>query len=138
MTIMKRFDISELEALAECPDQRAAEWLTGAEDSVAYLKVNADNDEPVIYASARSVLIHGVLALTSKVTPPDGNDLQHGSFPMTDDSWRIQRVWGGGEGHRMYLDPPLNSDSCKSFEGGEKLIYLRSFTGVQQGLTPME
>lgn len=135
---MRRFKISEFEALTECPDEGASEWLTGAEDSVSFLKVNAENDELVIYASAKSILIHGVLAPTPKVTPPDGHDLQHGTFPMADDSWTIQRVWGGGQGYRMYLEPPLSSWGSKSFEGGEKLIYRRPFVGVQQGPTPIE
>jgi hypothetical protein len=135
---MTRFKQSELEALNKCPDESASEWLIGAEDSVTYLKVNAENDELVIYASAKSVLIHGVLAPTSKVSPPDEHDLQHGHFPATDDCWAIQRVWGGGQGHRMYLEPPLGSCGTKSFEGSEKLIYRRSFSGVQQGSTPIE
>lgn len=135
---MKRFKKSELEALAECPEQGAAEWLAGAEDSVSYLKINAENDELVIYASAKSILVHGVLAPTSKVTPPDGHDLQHGSIPMADDCWAIQRVWGGGQDHSMYLEPPLSSCRSKSFIGGEKLIYRRAFHGVQQGPTPIE
>lgn len=135
---MRRFNKSELESLTECPAQGAEEWLAAAEDSVSYLKVNAESDELVIYASAKSVLVHGVLAPTSKVSPPDGHDLEHGSFPMPDDCWAIQRVWGGGQGHRMYLEPPLSSSGSKSFEGGEKLIYRRSFDGVQQGATPIE
>jgi len=135
---MKRFKESDLKALTECPEQGSVEWLTGAEDSISYLKVNAKNDELVIYASTESVLVHGVLAPTFKVTPPDGHDLQQGSFPMTGDCWVIQRVWGGGQGHRMYLEPPLSSEGNKSFGGGEKLIYRRSFDGVQQGPTPIE
>lgn len=133
---MRRFNKSDLEALVECPNQGVLEWLAGAEDSVSYLKVNAENDELVIYASAKSVLIHGVLASTSKVTPPDGHNLLHGSIPMADDCWVIQRSWGGGHGHRMYLEPPLSGS--KSFEGGEKLIFRRSFDGVQKGPTPIE
>lgn len=135
---MSRFKQSELEALSECPNTGATEWLVGAEDSVSYLKANAENDETVIYASGKSALVHGVLALTSKITPPDGHDLQHNSIPMLDNCWTIQRVWGGGQGHRMYLEPPLSSCGSKSFEGGEKLIYRRSFDGVQQGPTPIE
>jgi len=135
---MNRFKLSELESLTECPNSRAAEWLMGAEDSVLYLKANTIADEVVIYASGKSILVHGVLAPNFKVTPPDGHDLQHGTFPMADDCWSIQRVWGGGQGHRMYLDPPLSSSGSKSFEGGEKLIYRRSFHGMQQGPAPIE
>ena len=67
-------------------------------------------------ASGSHVLIHGVLALQGKVTPPDGADLQDGNIPMPDDSWAIERVWGGEEGHRMYLEAPLSSGS-KSLKG---------------------
>lgn len=135
---MNRFKLPELESLSECPSAGSKEWLVGAEDSVSYLKANTLADEQVIYASGKSVLVHGVFALASKVTSPDGHDLQHGIFPMADDCWAIQRVWGGGEGHRMYLEPPLSSCGSKSFEGGEKLVYRRSFEGVQQGSTPIE
>lgn len=135
---MRRFKKSELEALIVCPDQGAMEWLAGAEDSVSYLKANAENDELVIFASSKHFVVHGVLAPTFKVTPPDPYDLQHGSFPRVDDCWAIQSVWGGGQEHRMYLEPPLSSCGSKSFEGGEKLIYWRSFTGVDQGRTPIE
>lgn len=135
---MRRVKQSEVKALSECPTTGATEWLVGAEDSVSYLKANAENDEMVIYASGKSVLVHGVLAPTAKVTPPDGKDLQHGSFPTPDDCWAIQRVWGGGQGRRMYLEPPLSSWGSKSFKGGEKLIYRRSFNGVQDGPTPIE
>lgn len=105
---------------------------------MSYLKANSESDDLVIYASAKSVLVHGVLAPTSKVTPPDGYDLQHGLFPSVDDCWAIQRVWGGGQGHRIYLEPPLSSSGSKSFGNGEKLIYRRSFHGMQQGPAPIE
>ena len=133
---MKPFKKSELEALTDCPNKDAEEWLSSAEDSVNYLKANAKNDELVIYASGKSVLIYGVLAQTSKVTPPDSQDLQNGGFPDGEDCWKIQRAWGGGEGHRIYLEPPLSGSI--SFEGGEKLIYRRPFHGVQHGPTPIE
>ena len=135
---MRRFKKSEIEVLNECPTNNAEEWLVRSEDSVSFLKDNAENDELVIYALGKSILIHGVLALSSKVTPPDGQDLQHGDIPMSDECWTIQRAWGGGQGHRMYLEPPLSSSSSKSFEGGEMLIFQRSFDGVQKGPTPIE
>ena len=82
-------------------------------------------------------MIHGALALKSNVTPADGADLQDSDMPMPDDSWTIQRVWGGGEGHRMYLEAPLSSGS-KSLVGGEKLIFRRPFIGVADGPSPIE
>lgn len=134
---MRPFKIADLKALNEIPDADPTSWLVSAEGSLDYLKVNSHNDEIVIYASASSVLIHGVLAIRSKVTPADGADLQDNNIPMPHDCWCIQRVWGGGEGHRMYLELPLSSSS-KSFQGGEKLIFRRHFTGVALGPSPIE
>lgn len=134
---MRPFKIAELKSLTELPARDTARWLTDAEGSVSYLKANATNDEIVIYASGSCVLIHGALALKSTVTPADGADLQDSNIPMPDDSWTIQRVWGGGEGHRMYLEAPLSSGS-KSLIGGEKLIFRRPFTGVAEGPSPIE
>lgn len=134
---MRLFKITELKALNDIPTANPASWLVAAEDSVAFLKANSANDEIVIYASGSSILVHGVLALKDKVTPADGADLQDNNMPMPDDSWCIQRVWGGGEGHRMYLEAPLSSSS-KSIQGGEKLIFRRPFTGVAQGPSSIE
>jgi len=121
----------------EIPKEDSQSWLVNAEDSIAYLKLSAESDDIVIYASGSSVLVHGVLAPTANLTPPDGDDLQNANIPMPDDSWCIQRVWGGGMGHRMYLEAPLSSSS-KSFQGGEKLIFRRSFNGVHEGSSMIE
>ena len=134
---MHPFKIAELKALTELPKENAMGWLTAAADSVNYLKTNALNDEIVIYASASSVLIHGVLALETKVTPADGADLQDNNMPMPDDSWAIQKVWGGGQDHHIYLEAPLSSGS-KSLAGGEKLFFRRSFDGVAEGPSSIE
>lgn len=134
---MRPFKIADMKALHEIPDTDPTSWLVSAEGSLDYLRVNSHDDEIVIYASASGVLIHGVLAIRSKVTPADGADLQDSDIPMSDDCWCIQRVWGGGKGHRMYLQPPL-SFSSKSFQGGEKLIFRRHFTGVEVGPSSIE
>ena len=134
---MRSFKIADLKILNEMPKADSAEWLVNAERAINFLKANAANDEIVIYATGHNVLIHGVLALEGKVTPPDGVDLQDGNIPMPDDSWSIQRVSGGGEGHRMYLEPPLSWGS-RSLVGGEKLIFRRHFTGVAEGPSPIE
>ena len=134
---MRPFKLAELKKINELPKEDSQSWLINAEGSIDFLKLNSESDEIVIYASGSCVLIHGVLALTAKITPLDGKDLQDNNIPMPDDSWRIQKVWGGGEGHRMYLEAPLSSGS-KSFQGGEKLIFRRSFTGVADGPSPIE
>ena len=134
---MRPFKIAELKKINELPSNDSQSWVVDAEGSIAFLRLNSENDDIVIYASGSSVLIHGVLASTAKLTPPDGKDLQDNNIPMPDDSWRIQQVWGGGEGHRMYLEAPLSSSS-KSFQGGEKLIFRRSFAGVTEGPSTIE
>lgn len=134
---MHPFKLADLLAISNStvPDDRT--WLVGAEDSINFLRQNGSNDEIVIYASTRSVLIHGVLGLTRKLTQESISELQNRNIPMPDDSWSIQRVWGGGKGHRMYLELPLASVS-DALSGGEKLIFRRSFIGVSHGPTPIE
>lgn len=131
---MRPFKLADLQALAEKPEKDDTAWLAGAEDAIAYLKENAGKDEIVIYASGNSVLIHGALALAKNVTPPDRDALQN-MYMMLDDCWKIQKSWGGGQGHRIYLEPPLDGHT---FKGGEALVFRRSFNGVAEGLAPIE
>lgn len=133
--MMRRFNIAALKAISQAPATGEAEWLIAAEDSVAFLKENAQSEEVVIYASGPATLVHAVLAPLKQVTPANHEDLMH-AFVQTDESWAIQKSYGGGEGHRVYLDLPLRSG--KSLAGGEKLIFRRSFDGVQNGETPVE
>ncbi|MFB5206204.1 MULTISPECIES: hypothetical protein [Stenotrophomonas] len=134
---MRRFDQKEFRAIAWAAKPDKAAWLLDAEGAIEFLKSNATCEELVIYASAGAVLIHGVLAPTAQVTPADQTDLL-GAHVMSDDSWCIQKSWGGGQGHRIYLEPPLTHPGCKSLVGGEKLIFRRSFTGVDTGPAPIE
>lgn len=134
---MRRFDEKGFRAIAWTPEADKVAWLLGAEDAVEFLKDNAGRDELVIYASADAVLIHGVLVPTAQVTPADQADLLR-SYVMPDDSWCIQKSWGGGQRHRIYLEPPLTHPGCKSLVGGEKLIFRRSFSGVDTGPAPVE
>lgn len=130
-----RFNIAALKAIAQAPTQDAAKWLIGAEDSVSFLKQNAESEEIVIYAGGPAVLIHAVLAPVHQVTPADQQDLMN-RFIGTDEAWAIEKSYGGGEGHRVYLEPPMGSS--KSLAGGEKLVYQRSFHGVDKGERAME
>jgi hypothetical protein len=131
------FKISDIEAISRIPDSQDNVWLLNAEGSIEFLQSNARDDEVVIYASTKCVLIHGVLALKRRLTSNAISELQNRNIPMSDDSWCIQQVWGGGKGHRIYLEPPLTSVS-ESLAGGEKLIFQRNFSGVNHGPTPIE
>lgn len=134
---MRRYDEKALKSLMWPPQGDPSEWLLRAETSIDFLRDNAQHDEVVIYASGGAVLVHGVLAPMAQVTPADQSDLLR-AYVMPDDAWRIQRAWGGGQGHRMFLEPPLSSPGCNSLVGGEKLIYRRSFNGVAKGPPPVE
>jgi hypothetical protein len=131
----RRFNIAALKAISQTPATGEAEWLVAAEDSVDFLKENAQSEEVVIYASGPATLIHAVLAPLKQVTPADQEDLAR-AFVQTDESWVIQKSYGGGEGHRVYLEAPLRSE--KSLSGGEKLVFRRSFDGVEKGESPIE
>jgi len=131
----RRFNIEALKAISQAPATSESGWLIAAEDSVAFLKENAQSEEIVIFASGPATLIHAVLAPLKQVTPADQKDLMH-AFVQTDESWVIQKSYGGGEDHRVYLEAPLRSG--KSLSGGEKLVFRRSFAGVQKGESPIE
>lgn len=134
---MRLFKLQELLAISAPKTLEESTWLVSAENSIDFLRQNTSNDEIVIYASTRGVLIHSVLGLTRKLSQERISTLQNRNIPMPDDSWSIQRVWGGGKGHRMYLEPPLVSVS-DALDGGEKLIFRRSFAGVSHVPTPIE
>lgn len=131
----RRFDIAALKAISHAPAIGEVDWLISAEDSIVFLKENAQSEEIVIYASGPATLVHAVLAPLKQVTPADQEDLMH-AFVQTDESWVIQKSYGGGEGHRVYLEAPLRSG--RSLSGGEKLIFRRSFDGVQKGESTIE
>lgn len=126
---MKPFKLSDLDFITKVAASDAHRWYVSAEESIEFLRSNAIADEIVIYASTNHALIHGALAPIAQVTPPNAQDLQN-KFIDLDDTWRIQRVWGGGEDHRIYLEAPLESSAPKSLSGGEKLIFRRFFEGL--------
>lgn len=130
---MTQFKFTELHAISEKPQNDDAAWLIEAERSIKFLKENAQNDEVVIYAIGNSVLIHGALALEKNVTTADRWALQNMRMDV-ESCWKIQKSWGGGQGHRIYLEPPLDG----VFKGGEALIYRRRFHGVEEGRAPIE
>lgn len=134
---MIRFDESALRALAWPDDPIPLDWLLEAEGAISFLQDNARRDEIVIYASAGAVYIHGVLAPTAQVSPADQDDLLN-AYVAPEDSWCIQKAWGGGEGHSIYLEPPMSHPGAKSLAGGEKLIFRRSFHGVAESRWPLE
>lgn len=132
---MRRFNPKDLLAIAAPPAADDGRWMTDAESSVDFLRVNARADEIVIFAIAPMALIVGALAPIGNVTPPDGDDLQNATF-FTDATWNIQKSWSS-EGHRVYLEPPF-SGRGRSMAGGEPLVHRRTLRGVQTTRAPSE
>ena len=120
-----------LSELACLPDNNRDLWLEDATASVAFLEKNyREDDEILLYAYGRYFWVHSVLARNTAIDPPDHDDLSKSRI-MPDDSWCIQRSYGGGEGHRVYLEPPLSHPGCKSLVRGEKLVFMRDFEGME-------
>lgn len=123
--------------LARVPDSSRGNWLENAEQSISVLKDNLKTDEILLYASGPHLLIHSVLTPNEFVEVPDHEDLDR-AYITPDDAWCIQKSYGGGEGHRVYLEPPLSHPGCNSLVGSEKLVFIRSFDGVKDFEPPME
>lgn len=124
--------------LASVPDTDLQDWLENADQSVRLLKqICVRNEEIILYASGPHLYVHSVLVPRAAVDPPDHDDLS-GADLMLSDTWCIQRAYGGGEGHRVYLEPPLCDPRCKTLASAEKLVYLRSFEGVKEYQSSIE
>lgn len=54
---MRRFDLSMLKAISKTPDEGRGEWLSQAEDAVAFLKDVTQSDEIILYANAPAVVV---------------------------------------------------------------------------------
>jgi hypothetical protein len=135
MTATKEF--AKLKAISVRPKVGEDRWFGAATDATKFLIENAGASDVLLYASMPCAFIHGVFAPAQQVTPPDIDDLLRAHFDP-DDSWFIQRSWGGGEGHRIYLEPPMASPGCNSLVGSEKIIFRRSFSGLNGFRAPTE
>lgn len=127
MSSKKQFDA--LKAIAAIPDADRQAWLAAAEDGISFLKANAVSDAVVLYASMPCAWIASAMAVNHHLTPVDREDLRE-AYLQLDDTWVIQNSFGG-DGHRVYLEPPLASASA-TLEGGEIPVYRRTFHGMNR------
>ena len=85
-----------------------------------FMQESVDDDEIILYASMRGVMIHSVLVPRESVDPLDSEDLREwGCGPF--DCWSM-----GSDGS---IEPPLSHSSSKTLAQGEQLIFRRSFDG---------
>ncbi|MDF1776543.1 MAG: hypothetical protein P1V13_10950 [Rhizobiaceae bacterium] len=112
-------------------------WLENAVQGIDFLKGNFASDEILLFASGPHLHFHSVLTSNKVIQHPDHEDLYLAHVFLAD-AWSIQKVYGGGEGHRVNLEPPLSNPGCKSLVGSEKLIFIRSFDDVKDFDPPIE
>jgi hypothetical protein len=58
-----------LTAISQIPTTKPQDWLSSAERSVEFLKLNVQSDRLVLFASMPCVLIHAVLAPIKEPEP---------------------------------------------------------------------
>jgi HAMP domain-containing protein len=126
------FKVQTLLAVAVSPLDPNSAWFTGAAAGVEYLVENARSGEIILYTNVGQSLVHAILAPLANVTPPDGHALQH-ALVNAFNHWRLEHVSGGGKPDRMYLASPIDTFGCKGLEGGQQLVFRRSFTDVDNG-----
>ena len=101
------------------------------------LLTKEEHEHVILYASFQSLLIWSIFAPASNLIEPDKDKLYH-SDCFVDEAWCIQKVWGGGQGHRMYLEPPLDFPEGHPLHGAEPAVFRRSFTGMSNYDAPIE
>jgi hypothetical protein len=113
------------------------EWLQNAERDGRELLTLQGSDLTVLYASFRHLLIVPVFVPEADLKNGNKDDLYNARV-QSDDAWCIQRAWGGGEGHRIYLEPPLQFGSGHPLKDAEPIVFRRSFEGMPNFETPIE
>jgi hypothetical protein len=123
--------LKALEVISLPPRSDGDGWFENGRQGVDFLVQNALSDEVVLYANFGFTVIHGLLAPEANLSPPDFDELENCHVSI-DASWILEHVSGGGKPDRMYLASALNGRSCRSLDGGEKLIFERVFRGVDK------
>lgn len=118
--------VTRLTAISKAPVEKEAfeSWLR-MDNVVAFLKANAREREFVMYATTGSAFMHAVLVPAASVNPPDIEDLMDWNSPLS--SWGIEATFG--EPTSVSIVPPLHHTGSKTLDGGEALVFGRSFEG---------
>jgi len=111
------------------PKDVSQDWLVNAERDGVRLLTREENEFVILYASFQALLIIAVFGEASRLAAPDKDELYNSSF-YTDEAWCIQKAYGGGQGHRMYLEPPLDFPEKHPLYGAEPIVFRRSFDGM--------
>lgn len=111
------------------PKGVSTDWLISAEREGVRTLTQEEGDFVILYASFQSLLIIAIFGLASRLAAPDKDKLYDSSF-YVDEAWCMQRVWGGGKGHRIYLEPPFDFPEDHPLHAAEPTVFRRSFHGM--------
>lgn len=119
------------------PEGESEAWLTGAERDGLRLLTEEQTEYVVLYASFQSLWLCSVIGNAANLATPNKDQLYNSRINATE-AWCIQKVWGGGQGHRMYLEPPLDFPVGHPLHGAEPIVFRRSFEGMSNYDPPIE
>jgi hypothetical protein len=75
--------------------------------------------------------------VAANLADPDKDELYNSSFYI-DEAWFLQRSWGGGEGARMFLEPPLDFPVGHPLHHAEPIVFRRQFEGMSNYESSLE
>jgi hypothetical protein len=118
--------VKMLKQISEAPTDEDAfnQWLH-MQDAIAFLRANLSHEEFVVYSNTQHCFIHTVTVPRTLVDPPNVDDLLR---------WNCDAYsgWGIAIGFAppsAEVVPPLHDSGSATIDGGEKLIFARSFEG---------
>ncbi len=115
----------------------SAEWLVNAERDGINLLTQEENENVILYAGFQSLLIVSIFGVAANLADPDKDELYNSSFYI-DEAWFLQRSWGGGEGARMFLEPPLDFPVGHPLHHAEPIVFRRQFEGMSNYESSLE
>jgi hypothetical protein len=104
-------------------------WLVSAEQDGLHLLTQQEREHVILYAGFESLLVVSIFGQASNFAAPDKIKLSNSSF-YVDEAWCIQKSWGGGQGHQMYLEPPLEFPEGHPLHAAEPIVFRRQFEGM--------
>lgn len=99
-------------------------------DAVPFLRGNAQREEIIVHLSANAAFMHAVVVPKRNVDPPNVEDLLSWNLELRS-SWGISVSYSRSSAEGIWIEEPLGDTNCKSFRGGEKLVFGRAFDGRQ-------
>lgn len=100
-------------------------WLDFS-DALGFMKENATDDEFVAYAGTTHAFMHAILVPAASVNPADVADLMSWNC-NTSSSWGITTAFS--DPRKVWISPPLDHTGSKTLDGGEQLLFSRTFEG---------